>query len=70
MNGNFEGVIIMKDDSSLNSGSPKKSGVDRAKTLFSDSFRLAASVMGSNTGSSRAQHLNLPSTCLSIQTCS
>lgn len=38
----------MQDDSSINSGSARKSAVNRAQTLMSGSFRMAASVLGPN----------------------
>ena len=38
----------MHDDSSLKSGSARKSTVGRAQTFMTDSFRMATSVLGPN----------------------
>lgn len=38
----------MHDDSSINSGSARKSGVTRAQSFMTDSFRMATSVLGPN----------------------
>lgn len=40
--------VLMQDDSSLKSGSARKSHTLRAQTMVTDSFRMAASVLGPN----------------------
>ena len=38
----------MQDDSSIKSGSARKSNVGRAQTFMTDSFRMATSMLGPN----------------------
>ena len=58
----------MQDDSSINTASPKKSTVQRAQsTTLTDSFRMAASVLGSNSSSKKAYTLTIPSNHFSTQ---
>ena len=49
----------MNDDSSVNSGSARKSKIGRAQTFMTDSFRMAASVLGPNA-TRKAATLNVP----------
>ena len=52
----------MQDDSGIYSASPKKSKVQRTQSsVLSDSFRMAASVLGSNSSSKKAYTLTIPS---------
>ena len=52
----------MKDDSNINDNTPKKSKIERAQTLMTNSFRMAASVLGtSNAASRKAITLTVPS---------
>ena len=51
----------MNDDSSVNSGSARKSKLGRAQTFMTDSFRMAASVLGPNA-TRKAATLNIPRT--------
>ncbi len=53
----------MKDDSNINDNTPKKSKIERAQSYMTDSFRMAASVLGtSNAASRKAITLTVPST--------
>jgi hypothetical protein len=58
----------MQDDSSINSASPKKSTIQRSQSsVLTDSFRMAASVLGSNSTSKKAYTLTIPSNHFSTQ---
>ncbi len=57
----------MQDDSGMNSASPKKSNALRTQSSLTDSFRMAASVLGSNSTSKKAYTLTIPSKLFFMQ---
>ena len=57
----------MNDDSSVQNGSARKSKVGRAHSFMTDSFRMAASVLGPNA-TRKAATINVPRTHLLTQT--